>query len=293
DYTYAFFTGGGGDESRQFGHSNSQPVLAGENCELMLDNVYIIDNPGKAMGFRTSEVDMTISLISRCDTGGELEETRLHFEDCYFLDIPNDNSIEVDDDNDALYVHYPWTNGEDRSVIRNCVFITGKDDGIDQNETDLLISGCIIEDFDNEGIAASTSGEVEVLNTLVLRCEQGIEAGYGSPQVFVNHCVCLENEIGVRFGDSYDWGCTGILNVTNSIVTGNSHHNVWNYDFLLGGPREGAISVTYSIVNQADYDDGEGCMTGVPQFTSDYRLQPDSPGSNAASDSLDMGLLPM
>ncbi len=54
-----------------------------------------------------------------------------------------------------------------------------------------------------------------------------------------------------------------------------------------------ARAITYSIVNQPDYDDGEGCMTGVPQFTSDYRLQPDSPGSNAASDSLDMGLFPL
>jgi hypothetical protein len=103
----------------------------------------------------------------------------------------------------------------------------------------------------------------------------------------------LENEIGIRFGDSYDWGCNGILTVTNSIVTGNSLDNIRNYDLLLGGPQVGAISVTYSIANQPDYDDGEGCMTGVPRFTSDYRLQTDSPGSNAASDSLDMGLLPL
>ena len=73
----------------------------------------------------------------------------------------------------------------------------------------------------------------------------------------------------------------------------NSLHNVWNYDLLLCGPQEGAITVTYSIVNQPDYDDGEGCITGVPRFTSDYRLQPNSPGSNAAYDGLDMGLLPL
>jgi hypothetical protein len=292
NYNYVFFTQGGGDDSRTFGHSHSQPVIGGDHCTLTFNNVYIIDNPGKAIGLTHSVIQMDSCLISRCDTGGELIETLATIENCYFVDMPNGDSIEVDDDNDGLYLFYEWSEGPDTSSIIDCVFASGKDDGIDHNGAVLKISHCVIEDFDNEGVAASNSNGVVIFNTLISGCEQGIEAGYGWPTVVVNHCTLLNNQTGLRFGDWYNWGCHGSLEATNTVVFNSSLHNVYNYDILSGGPKEDGIIIAYSLVNQAEYDSGQGCVTGTPIFDEEYKLMPGSPGYNSASDGLSMGIIP-
>ena len=290
DYKYTFLINGGGDPNRSFGHSDSQPVIAGDNCSLTLDHVYIIDNPGKAFGLSGSEIQIEHSLVSRCDTGGEFAFTLVNISDSYFIDMPNGDDIEADDDNDGMYLLAPWSGGADTSLIENCVFVSGKDDAIDHNMANVLVSGCVIEDFDNEGVACSNDNFIEIYNTLVLGCEQGIEAGYGEPTVKVNHCTLLNNETGLRFGDWYNWGCFGNMTVKNTISHNNILHNVWNYDVQSNGPKAGAITILYSLVNEAEYDTCNGCVTGSPAFTADFLLQPESPGSGSADDGLDMGI---
>lgn len=292
DYTYTFFTGGGGDAGRSFGHSGSQPVLRGVSSFLRLDHVYFLDNPGKALGMVRSTLLMDDCLVSRCDTGGELVSTEAVIDRCAWIDIPSGDTVEVDDDNDALYLS-GYEEGANATLIANSVFVSGKDDGIDHNGAEVVVDNCVIEDFDNEGVAASNRNRIEITNTLILGCEQGIEAGYGSPEVVVNHCVIVGCDTGLRFGDWYDLGCTGTLDVLNTISDGNHIRNAWNYDLSLDGPREGAVTITYSIVNVAEYDGGEGCLTGDVSFDGEYLLLPDSPGIGAASDGLDMGLLPL
>ncbi len=291
DYTYTFFIYGGGDETQAFGHSNSQPVVRGRYTDIQLDHAYFLDNPGKALGMKQCILNMNSCLISRCDTGGELKYTQSDIEDCYFIDIPDGDGIEEDDDNDGLYV-FDIANSGEPNTLYNCVFVTGEDDGIDHNQSNLVVDGCIIEKFFHEGIAASADNSVEVYNTLIIGCEQGIEAGYGEPQVIVDHCTLIGNEIGIRFGDSYDWGCNGTMNITNTISVGSLEHNVWNYDNLIGGPREGAVTTSYSIVNELQYNAGEGCLTGDPVFTNDFLLEQESIGINGGSDGLDIGILP-
>ena len=292
-YYYTFFTEGGGDSSQAYGHSNSQPVISGWAPDLLLDNVYILDNPGKAMGLGSATLEMNSSLISRCDTGGELHHTLAHIQNCYYLDIPDNTGIPLDDDNDALYLQAAWSGGDDSTQVNNCVFITGTDDGIDHNGANVLIRECVIDDYYSEGIAASNANNIEIFNTLIVNCYQGIEAGYGSPAVFVNHCTLVGNEIGLRFGDEYNTAAEGTLTVINSIVDNSLQYNVWNWDQSIQGPIPDAIFITYSIVNQPPYDQGEGCATGTPIFTVDYNLAPASPGIGIASDSLDMGILPI
>jgi len=209
-YVYTFLTCGGGDTSRTVGHSNSQPLLAGEGCSIVLQHTYIIDCPGKGLGMSYADVSMQNCLISRCDMGAEFSRSSMIIDECYFIDMPYDDDVEVDDDNDALYL---YDVGGDPSLIINSVFVTGKDDGIDHNGADVRIVSCIIEDYDNEGIATSNAHRAEIFNTLVLNCEQGIEAGYGSPEVLVDHCLVIANQTGFRFGDWYTNGCTGTLEI--------------------------------------------------------------------------------
>lgn len=287
---YSFFIYGGDNGQYIFGHSNSQPVLMIENSSISLNNTFILDNPGKAIGGKYSLVRIKECIVSRCDTGGEYKFCLVNFFDSYFTEIPNDDGIPIDDDNDASYFYNLYPNTSEPSIIENCVFITGKDDGIDHNEASLNIKNCWIEGFYHEGVAASNGNYVTVYNTLVKNCEQGIEAGYGAPNVIVDHCVLINNDIGLRFGDSYDWGCEGHITATNSILYANAD-NILNFDLLTQGPVENAIDISYSMTNDFDYDNYPNCITGVPVFDENYFLLPGSPGTGMASDGSNLGLI--
>ena len=153
--TNGFFLFGGGNEQFVFGHSNSQPVLFAENSIVNVYNSYILDNPGKAFGGSFSIIKINNCLISRCDTGGEYENSSLNITRTWFVDFPSDDGIPVDDDNDASYFYGVHPSLPGPSIINNCVFIKGKDDGIDHNSANLEIKNCRIEGFYHEGIAAS------------------------------------------------------------------------------------------------------------------------------------------
>jgi len=285
-----FFIYGGDNEEFIFGHSNSQPVLLIENSSLSLINTYILDNPGKAIGGSISHVKLGDCVISRCDTGGEYASCLVDFSGSYFINMPNDDGIPIDDDNDASYFSGLYPNTTQQSEINNCVFVNGKDDGIDHNGANLNIKDCWIEGFDHEGIAASNANNASVYNTLVKDCEQGIEAGYGEPNVIIDHCVLVNNDVGLRFGDSYNWGCEGHIGITNSIMYGNDD-NIWNFDILTQGPVEDAIDVSYSMTNDIEYDNYPNCIVGTPVFDENYFLITGSPGIGLATDGSNLGLV--
>jgi len=291
DISECLITGGGGDDSRVFGHSQSQPVIGGKNAVITARHLALVNNKGKAFGLENAEVTLTKSLIQRCDTGGEFAGCKVTIDGCWFLEMPNNDAIAVDDDNDALY--FNSSRGADTSYVRNSYFVRGKDDAIDHNGALLVVSNCLIDGFDNEGLAGSNTRHVRVENCYIANCEQGIEAGYGSPQVEVNHCTIRLCDTGLRFGDWYNWGCNGKLTVRNTISIDNRLHNVWNHDVLTNAAVVGAIDLTYSIVNDTTYNSGVGCITGTPVLDEFGRLrtQPRQPGWHAGSDSLDIGRL--
>lgn len=280
---------GGGNEIDVFGHSDSQPVIYLENSECIFDYLYLTDNPGKGLGTKESKLSMNNGLISRCDTGGEFHQSLINLDHVYIAEIPNNDGIFVDDDNDGFYF-FDVHNSGIPSTVKNCVFINGKDDGIDHNNAILEVSYCWIEGFDHEGIACSNGNTISIFNSVISGCEQGIEAGYGKPQVYVDHCVLLDNDTGLRFGDSYDWGCSGQMNVLNSILY-NNHDNILNFDLLTQAPVDSGIAISYSMTNDVDYDSSPFCISGIPIFDSDYFLLADSPGKGEGTNGSDMGLV--
>ena len=44
--------------------------------------------------------------------------------------------------------------------------------------------------------------DADVRDSVVLNCGQGIECGYGDPDVDADHCLCTTNVVGARFGDN-------------------------------------------------------------------------------------------
>ena len=293
-FEWVLLSGGGGDDNPEtwLGHSKSQPVLRTRYGSLNATHLFIVENKGKAFGSEYSVLQIDSSLVARCDTGGEHIRSLVTIDHSFFLEFPNEEVEPVDDDNDASYFNNDWTGDERISNVRNSVFIQGQDDALDQNGAALHVENCVIEGFYHEGVACSNQNNILIENSLILHCGQGIEAGYGSPAVVVNHCLLIKNGVGLRFGDEYTISDhVGTLEVINTISQQNTSYNVLDFDPSIG-EATGNIAITYSMVNDSLYNQGTGNLQERAILTEDYLLSNNSPGREAASDGLDIGLLP-
>ncbi|HEX7071717.1 MAG TPA: hypothetical protein VF190_12965, partial [Rhodothermales bacterium] len=287
---HAFFVNAGADETRAFSHSNSQAVLYFGSADGTLSHVYLMDNVGKGIGGTSSVVRFDRGLITRSDTGGEVHYGVTRISNSHILEIPNADGVPVDDDNDGFYFFEAHRELDDFSRVERTFVMVGKDDAIDHNHAKLEIVGSWLEGFAHECVAGSSGNEVRILSSVLRDCEQGVEAGYGAPTVVVDHSVIVDNRVGVRFGDSYTNPLDGHITVTNSILFGNED-DVLNLDMSSGGPVPGAITLMQTLANDTDTAGCSGCIGGEPQFDDGYFLMSGSPGTGAASDGSDLGLV--
>ena len=297
-YRWTFLTGGGGDPRLKYGHSRSQAMLFGrQGSRIDLENAFLLDAPGKGIGGLGTELELRDSLVSRTDMGGELINSRVEIERSWFLDFPDLGAPFRDDDNDALYLKGRFQPAGDRerqtepSRIIDSVFIGGIDDGIDHNGAMVEIRSSWIQGFSHEGIAASVSGRLLVEDTVVAGCEQGIEAGVGSPIVEAAHVLVFGNDVGVRYGDAYGGRYGGTIQVTDSVVVGNRGHALRNWLHRTQGPAPRGIGLHRSLVDVRSWDHGEGNAVGSAVLTDELLLAPGSPGRGIARGGADPGLV--
>jgi hypothetical protein len=289
EFAYCFFINGGGDFGKGWAHTGRQPILfARENTQLSLNNCFIIASPGKALGAEESKVSINKCLIERVFHGGEFHYTHLNCTYSHIMNIPSDDHIFADEDNDGFHIDYVNPDIEDYSIINRCYFITGKDDAVDHHQSRLRITNCWIEDWMHEGVAASGSDTVHIFNTVVKKCEQGIEDGWGDTRVFVNHCFITENNVGLRFGDNYTREYNGYMQITNSILY-NNDDNIKNYINPSGEMVADAIDISFSITNDAAYDDAPYCFSANPVYDKRYYLKSGSPGIGLAQAGRNIG----
>ena len=300
-FRYCMVVNGGGDLSKGYPtndgwHTGHQHLFFGkDNSEFNFDQCFFLFSPGKVFGVQDSKVTVASSVSSFVWHGGEFHRVLLSYRDSHLLNLPNDDHIYTEDiDTDGFHIDYVNPKYPQYSVIDNCYFVTGKDDAIDHHHARLQISDCWLEDFIHEGVAASGGDTVKIFNTIAMKNDQGFENGWTEsgvsrgPIVFIDHCVAIENNVGLRIGDSYSWSYRNFMKVTNSILY-NNNDNIWNYLNSTQSPLEGALDISYSMVNDADYDDSPFCITGVPQFDPYYYLLPGSPGVNMGMYGTNMG----
>jgi hypothetical protein len=290
DLAGTWFLAGGGNDSLPFGHSASQPVLYAEGGAITMRRGGVIDSPGKAFGTAGARISLDGVLVSRCDTGGQLDDSLVAIEHSHFLEIPDADGVIADDDNDGIYIKgaFLLDGVPQPSVVRDSVFAVGEDDAIDHNEAALTIDRVWIEGFAHEGVAASEGRTVTITDSVIRDCDQGVEAGYGDPAVTVEHTLITGCNNGLRYGDSYDWEVAGSLTATGVIAVGNGH-NVWNFVNTVGGPVEGAIAIECSMVDDPAWDGRDGNLSGIPDTTAEGCLAAGSPGAGAACDGSDVG----
>ncbi|MDP6945114.1 MAG: hypothetical protein QF464_13275, partial [Myxococcota bacterium] len=199
-----------------------------------------------------------------------LRHSSLTLSNAHIVEIPDADGLTDDDDNDGLYFEGALVmDGETiGSTLTDVVFALGEDDGVDHHNATLTIVRGWFQDLVHEGIAASGVGSVTVEDSVAMGCDQGIEAGYGTPTVIVRHCLLVNNRVGLRFGDDYDWADEGFLDVTHSVSVDNSEANVLNLTDT-GDPRPGAIQIGCSMVDDDAFDGLDGNVSGVPSWTTE------------------------
>ncbi len=288
---YCFFVNGGADPAKGWAHTSTQPLIFAQDfSELNLKNTFILYSPGKALGGLRSTINVDQSVTAFVFHGGEFHYTILDYGNSYVMNIPNDDGVFADDDNDGFHIDYVHPDATGPSRIYNSFFLTGKDDAIDHNRSRLEIINCWLEDWIHEGVAASSWDTVRVINTVALRCEQGFEAGWGSPQMILDHCVSALNDVGLRFGDNYNTPATGQITATNMVIYDNAD-NIKNFVKNIQGPRPGAIDISFSMTNDVEFDSFPNCITGIPEFDEVYHLLPGSPGRGMGTAGKAMGII--
>lgn len=309
DFAYTFFTQGGDDPTRGFEHSDSQPLLKAVGGTIDCDNCFIINNTGKGLGATTNaRINFDWSVISHSDTGGQVNNTVLKITNSWIKDLPNDDGVFANDDNDGQYF-LGFHNSGEPSLVQNSYIIDTKDDCLDHNGARLNIISSWLEGCTHEGLASSASNWANVVDTVVTGTNQGYEAGYGGPQLSIANSVAVRVDnvlvgdpssdsavnAGIRYGDGYNGSngeYTGQITAVNNVVHDNQD-NIRNYNGPPPRPVLPAdrIDITYSMTNDSDYDAGTGNLTGVPVFGPFMHLIRGSAGINAGSNGETVGRL--
>jgi hypothetical protein len=231
---YAIFCQSGYHDTGDYtswGHAKRQGLFYTSNSELHLDHCYMIDHIGQIFYPKNARLTLESILVQRVKTSGQLNYTNATITNSVFTDFPDDSQEYIDEDNDALYI-----NASD-VTIDNCIFMFAKDDGMDSGGDEggtVTVTNTRFEACFHEGSALSSNNEVVKTHTfqncVFYNCGQGLELGFSSPNhsVIAENCQFLNNYIGIRYGDNYDWSQVyGSMYIRNSQSLYNGK-DVWN-----------------------------------------------------------------
>lgn len=230
-FTSAIFTASGADSNwfdNNPGHGSSHRreqclFYLSKGAQVTLTDCYMIENHGQAGHGESSYLTMTGCIVQKCITTGQYNDGAVILEDCALIEFPSAAAPFADADNDALYL----TGGA--HSLTNCLVGWLLDDGVDSGSGgagSTTVNNCWFESCYHEAMAWSETRDADVADTVAINCGQGIECGFGAPDVDAENCLSTANVIGVRFGDNYDWTYDGFLTVSNSLLLFNIR-DVW------------------------------------------------------------------
>ncbi len=231
EFTGTIFTGSGADPDwfdNNPGHGGSHRhnqclFYLANSAHVTLADCYIVENHGQAGHGEDAYLTMTRCLVQKCITTGQYNGGAVTLDDCALIEFPSETAPFADDDNDALYL----TGGA--HSLTNCLIGWALDDGVDAGSGSggpVDVRHCWFESIFHDAMAWSEPRLAAVTDTVALNCGQGIECGFGRPDVNAVHCLSTANAVGARFGDNYDWDYDGFLTVTDSLLLFNKR-DVW------------------------------------------------------------------
>lgn len=194
--------------------------------------------------------------------GIHTEHNYVLVEKCVFTEIHGEGNDGVD------------VNGESTpaAVIRNNLFVSSEDDGIDVDRSSPLISANFIYSCADKGISVGGGSDPSIENNVLARNGTGIAVMDGANAQIVNNTI-VNNEIGLDCYEKTAGSGGGTGNVVNSIFYGNQT------EVLLDSLSSANIS--YSVVAGDSLWPGEGNINDDPLFldaqNEDFRLTKLSP----------------
>jgi len=157
----------GGNDKIKIRHSYSQPAIYMEgDGNFKASNLYIINCKGKAMYIKQSVVNINKSLFADCDTGPEINFSKVRLDSVICMNIPDSFDGE-DDDNDALYIfgrHKKFKNSP--PLLNNLMLGFAKDDGFDHGKTDIEISNLLVYRVKDKAVSLE-GGKIKMKNILL------------------------------------------------------------------------------------------------------------------------------
>lgn len=255
DAQYTIFCQSGYHDSEGYnwGHSGRQALFYTENSTLSLDHCFMLDHISQIFYPQYANLILEDILVQRAQTGGQINTSDLTIRNSVFTDFPDDSYIFRDADNDALYL------SESDALIENTTFMFAKDDGVDAGNTEgdeIVFTKCRFEACFHEGAALSSGGTVNRNHTFMecvfTNCGQGLELGFSSPNhmVIAENCMFLDNGIGIRYGDNYNWSdIKGTMLIKNSYSLYNDK-DVWNMVRKIWSPRLENLNFENTVVSE-------------------------------------------
>ena len=252
-YTIFCQSGYHDSDGYNWGHSGRQALFYTENSILTLDHCFMLDHIGQIFYPQFSTLTFDNILVQRTQTGGQINNSDLIIRNSIFADFPDDSYVFQDKDNDALYL------SETDAQIENTTFMFAKDDGLDSGNTEgdeITLTKCRFEACFHEGAALSSGREVIRSHTfrecVFTNCGQGLELGFSSPNhsVIAENCMFLNNGIGIRYGDNYNWSdVNGKMLIKNSFSL-NNDKDVWNMVRKIWSPKLENLSFNNTLVSK-------------------------------------------
>jgi hypothetical protein len=231
EVTGAIFTGSGADPDWFDNNAGSGSSHKDEQCLFYLQNgaratltdSFAIRNRGQFGHGEGSFLTMTRCLVQKHITAGQYNGGSVTLNDCALIEFPDAHGTFADNDNDGLYL----TGGA--HFITDTLIGWAFDDGVDSGSGSggpVTVRGSWFESCYHEGMAWSETRLPDVKDTVSTNNGQGIECGFGEPNVAADHILSTANLSGARFGDNYDWDYDGFLRVTNSLLLFN-RRDIW------------------------------------------------------------------
>ena len=286
DFFGTILTGGGADpdwfdtSGNGSSHRDEQPILyASDGARISLTDSAVIHGAGQAGHGENGYFDLNRTLIQGFITAGQYNGGSVTIVDSALIEFPADDDRFSDTDNDGLYL----TGGA--HFLTNSLVGWAKDDGIDAGSGSagsVAVVNCWVESCYHEGMAWSEGRTVTLTGTVVLNCGQGIETGFGTPNVTVSDSLSTANIIGVRFGDNYDWDYDGFLRMTNSLALHN-YRDVWGMTWDDWAYRSNQMDVTGNKLTQSNAHHPDNELWDAAAHSSELAGYMPVPGGNVGA----------
>eukprot|EP00754_Rhynchopus_humris_P039900 Rhum_TRINITY_DN22978_c0_g1::Rhum_TRINITY_DN22978_c0_g1_i1::g.176722::m.176722 len=268
-------------------------VTLKEDAAATLDHAYVVECDGPGFGAaKGARLEIVDSLLQDVLQGGECKICSFAMKNSAVMNVPNRRVDRYhDEDNDGLYL-----SGGDHTVQGTVIAFTA-DDGIDTGTPSsikkhggtLAIKDTIIDACQHEGLANSgVDRTIIVENSIVRRCQQGIEMGYSSSSTtcVVRHSVLHGNAVAVRYGDNYMKLSEGKLEVETSLARDSLALDVLNIVRKPAKPsHQLSVSTTHLLTHAKGHVVPEACGLSDPQGSGNtYRGDSDAPPSYSTDD---------